>query len=771
MDERQKFLAQVAKEREERMRQNAISDVVEKIQSVARGRLSRKRFIQRFEKDFDEKFGLIYVEGKSSAALNSDFLKLGVLLLKLENRLEFVVRLGELCRKIAQSMFSNDKNATFAALFLDSGSNEKALSFMKSLFIKIPQILSTIDLDKVTLHKATTAIVSFLVLLTSPNLWSLSKTDQKILSTMTEVCRKYSACLLEPQQFSNLSSFLNICLKRTKPSQHADFVNNIVTVIYRVIKNSEFNEDEKITGLLAKNIYSCPGLMLLMNNTKILINSDEKKQVHQIEKNNDLINRLMKRLTVKDQPDYSTHLGPVSLTAVVCQLYQNSILTFQKLHDDIILGLSHNSILKQLWNFICNNSPKGPTHYLLSLFSADPSGSLPHFAPFSLFAHIAYTQISSLDESEMYEEGIPFSIRQLCDIAQFTNTFCFKAIWDNIIDFKQEKAEIIFLSLHKLCMLLHNRDARRSFVNDKDFWLANVSKYSGIITEFEKRTPRGQILMSKMPHLVPLKERMMLFRRLCAFDELATVDPDLYKNLTYIRKYKDSSDVADLELTFSVDEEFLGDIHTVDLPGGGRYTKVTNENKMKYVHQMAIYRVLTRTKMQTEAFVTGFRAIVNPDWLTLFSTFELQSLISGTRNDIDVADLKKNVQYYGGFHSNHRVIKWLWEIIENDFDAEERGLFLKFVTSCSRAPLLGFSYLEPPFSIRCIEVSDDQDQGDTLGSVVRGFLAIKKNKSTVRLPTSSTCFNLLKLPNYSKKSLLLEKLRYAIRAQAGFELS
>lgn len=35
-------------------------------------------------------------------------------------------------------------------------------------------------------------------------------------------------------------------------------------------------------------------------------------------------------------------------------------------------------------------------------------------------------------------------------------------------------------------------------------------------------------------------------------------------------------------------------------------------------------------------------------------------------------------------------------------------LVLQFVTSCSRPPLLGFAYLKPPFSIRCVEVSDDQ---------------------------------------------------------------
>ncbi|KAG0367687.1 Ubiquitin-protein ligase E3B [Gamsiella multidivaricata] len=40
-----------------------------------------------------------------------------------------------------------------------------------------------------------------------------------------------------------------------------------------------------------------------------------------------------------------------------------------------------------------------------------------------------------------------------------------------------------------------------------------------------------------------------------------------------------------------------------------------------------------------------------------------------------------------------------------------------------------------------------------------------------RLPTSSTCFNLLKLPPFSSKSVLKEKLRYAITSNTGFELS
>ncbi|GFO13726.1 ubiquitin-protein ligase e3b [Plakobranchus ocellatus] len=95
----------------------------------------------------------------------------------------------------------------------------------------------------------------------------------------------------------------------------------------------------------------------------------------------------------------------------------------------------------------------------------------------------------------------------------------------------------------------------------------------------------------------------------------------------------------------------------------------------------------------------------------------------------------------------------------------------QFVTSCSKPPLLGFAHMEPPFSIRCVEVSDDQDTGDTVGSILKGFFSIKKKDAGGRLPTSSTCFNLLKLPNYSKKSILKDKLRYAIYSHSGFEIS
>lgn len=252
-------------------------------------------------------------------------------------------------------------------------------------------------------------------------------------------------------------------------------------------------------------------------------------------------------------------------------------------------------------------------------------------------------------------------------------------------------------------------------------------------------------------------------------DELPSLDRDLYRSLTYIKHFQ--GDISSLELTFSVDEERLGEIVTHELVPGGKAVPVTNENKINYIHLMAHFRMHTQIKDQTNAFIKGFRTIINPEWLSLFSTPELQRLVSGDNVPLDLRDLRRHTQYYGGFHDSHRVVCWLWDVLQRDFSEHERGMFLKFVTSCSKPPVLGFAHLKPPFSIRCVEVGDDEDTGDTIGSVIRGFFTIRKKDPLNRLPTSSTCFNLLKLPNYQKRSTLRDKLRYAVNSNTGFELS
>lgn len=124
--------------------------------------------------------------------------------------------------------------------------------------------------------------------------------------------------------------------------------------------------------------------------------------------------------------------------------------------------------------------------------------------------------------------------------------------------------------------------------------------------------------------------------------------------------------MADLDLTFSLDEEVMGKVVNHELFPGGRLTPVTNENRYKktfhfyqfssisfvlrisYIHNMAFFRMHTQICEQTSAFIRGFRSIINPDWLALFSTNELQRLISG-RFSFKVYITWKRINFVFGF--------------------------------------------------------------------------------------------------------------------------
>jgi ubiquitin-protein ligase E3 B len=59
-------------------------------------------------------------------------------------------------------------------------------------------------------------------------------------------------------------------------------------------------------------------------------------------------------------------------------------------------------------------------------------------------------------------------------------------------------------------------------------------------------------------NLAPVLLATVLNKQLCPFDELSTLDPELYKNLTFVKHYKE--DIRDLELTFAHSEELLGKV-------------------------------------------------------------------------------------------------------------------------------------------------------------------------------------------------------------------
>ena len=236
-------------------------------------------------------------------------------------------------------------------------------------------------------------------------------------------------------------------------------------------------------------------------------------------------------------------------------------------------------------------------------------------------------------------------------------------------------------------------------------------------------------------------------------NDLRELDESLYRGLLAV-KHAENAEAFDL--TFVVDSEVgpegRKEIIEVDLnPPHGAITPVTNENRLTYINRMAAYKLQSQSRYQTNAFLRGLGDIIQPSWLSMFNQLELQTLIGGSGAGIDVQDLRKNTQYGGTYQigsdgQEHPSIKLFWKVMQNMQD-EDRRKVLKFVTSTPRGPLLGFSHLNPRFSIR----DSGQDEN--------------------RFPTTSTCVNLLKLPMYRSEKVLREKLLAAVNSGAGFDLS
>ncbi|EDW74671.1 uncharacterized protein Dwil_GK15782 [Drosophila willistoni] len=225
--------------------------------------------------------------------------------------------------------------------------------------------------------------------------------------------------------------------------------------------------------------------------------------------------------------------------------------------------------------------------------------------------------------------------------------------------------------------------------------------------------------------------------------QLASLDPELYRNLLYLKDY--TGDVSELNLDFTVASSSLGQTQIVELKPQGQSIPVTNSNRIEYLQLIADYKLNVQIRRHCNAFRKGLSNVLPIEWLYMFSNKELQILISGAEIPIDLEDLKRHCKYGGEYTPEHPSIVAFWSALDG-FDDLQRRQLLKFVTSCSRPPLLGFKDLDPPFFI--------QNAGDM-----------------ERLPTASTCTNLLKLPPFKTIDQMREKLLYAIQSGVGFELS
>ncbi|KAF4026258.1 hypothetical protein G4228_018565 [Cervus hanglu yarkandensis] len=215
--------------------------------------------------------------------------------------------------------------------------------------------------------------------------------------------------------------------------------------------------------------------------------------------------------------------------------------------------------------------------------------------------------------------------------------------------------------------------------------------------------------------------------------DLSEVDKDFIPGLMYIRDNEATSEEFEaMSLPFTVPSASGQDIQL-----SSKYTHITLDNRAEYVRLAINYR-LHEFDEQVAAVREGMARVVPVPLLSLFTGYELETMVCGSP-DIPL-HLLKSVATYKGVEPSAPLIQWFWEVMES-FSNTERSLFLRFVWGRTRLPRTIADFRGRDFVIQVLD---------------------KYNPPDHFLPESYTCFFLLKLPRYSCKQVLEEKLKYAI---------
>ena len=109
--------------------------------------------------------------------------------------------------------------------------------------------------------------------------------------------------------------------------------------------------------------------------------------------------------------------------------------------------------------------------------------------------------------------------------------------------------------------------------------------------------------------------------------ELQSLDPEIYRNLMYIKNHPDQARSLMLDFTTTLSGALDGT--TVELIPNGENIPVTEENYSEYIIRMADYYLNRSIRSHCAAFRDGFTSIVDPAWIKLFNQRELDVIIQG----------------------------------------------------------------------------------------------------------------------------------------------
>ncbi|TWU78673.1 putative E3 ubiquitin-protein ligase [Metarhizium rileyi] len=229
-------------------------------------------------------------------------------------------------------------------------------------------------------------------------------------------------------------------------------------------------------------------------------------------------------------------------------------------------------------------------------------------------------------------------------------------------------------------------------------------------------------------------------------EDLAEYRPRVARGLRQLLDFE--GDVENtFVLDFVIDTDKYGTTVQVPLCPGGAGKVVTNSNRREYVDLYIRYVLDTAVTRQFEPFKRGFYTVCGGNAFSLFRPEEIELLIRGSDEALDIATLRA-VAEYDNWKSPRPdgscpVVGWFWDTFQEATPANQRKLLL-FITGSDRIPATGAAML--PIKISCL--------GEDIG----------------RYPIARTCFNMISLWQYGSKQKLESMVWRAVFESEGFGL-
>lgn len=236
-----------------------------------------------------------------------------------------------------------------------------------------------------------------------------------------------------------------------------------------------------------------------------------------------------------------------------------------------------------------------------------------------------------------------------------------------------------------------------------------------------------------------------------SLEDLAEWRPRLAKGLQDLLEF-DGNVEETFCRDFVIEVDRYGEAEQVELCAGGSKRPVTNENRYEFVELYIRYLVEGQVTRQFEPFKRGFFTVCGGNALSLFQPEEIELLVRGSEEPLDVPSLKAVAAYENWRElvpncqdpaAEVPLVGWFWDAVEAASASNQRNL-LGFVTGSDRIPAVGATSL--------------------VIKVVYG------GPDARRLPIARTCFNQIMLHGYRSRQEMETKLWMAVSGSQGFGL-